>query len=86
MEIRVTPAPPPPPPSRTFDLLGLTEDEALFLRDLTGRFSCIYARGDIPHPHSALYSKLRTALGDTDLTYHFRTNVDNNPVLRCWEM
>ena len=64
MEVNVTPPPPPPPPPSTYNLIGLTEDEALFLRDLCGQFSCNPPRGEDAHFHTRLFTQLDAALRD----------------------
>lgn len=60
MEIR-TVTPPPQPVPNTYDILGLTLEEALFLRDLTGNFCCNPREN--PHFHTSLYAKLERVLG-----------------------
>jgi hypothetical protein len=83
MEVTVNPPQPPPPPPPTYDITGLTKDEAVFLRDLTGRFSC--SSSVTAHMHSALFSKLYELTGNSDTEYTFEvTNRDwKRPVLRC---
>jgi hypothetical protein len=85
MELKVAPPPPPPPPPPTYDITGLTEDEALFLRDLCGQFSCVPSVGTPSHMHSALFAKLSGLTKYIDTRYTFEvTNVyRKRPVLRC---
>ena len=46
----------PPKPADTYDVIGLTTDEAVFLRDLLGTITA-------GNPASSLYNKLADALG-----------------------
>ena len=91
MEVKVTPPPPPPPPPSTYGITGLTEDEALFLRDLCGRFSCSYPRGADMHFHNTLFIKLNAALRGAEdrspsVKHRFKTTGGSgtyDPVLQC---
>lgn len=56
------PEPVLPPP--VYSITGLTEDEARFLRDLTGRFADSPGDNGIEHHfHTTLYCKLADVLG-----------------------
>jgi hypothetical protein len=92
MEVNVTPPPPPPPPPSTYDLTGLTEDEARFLRDLCGRFSCNPPRGEDAHFHTRLFTQLDAALRDAHnrtsyVKHRFKTTGGSydhyDPTLQC---
>lgn len=89
MEVNVVPPPPPPPPPSCYDITGLTEDEAMFLRDLVGRFSCSYPDSRPAHFHTVLFDKLSTALRCAEdrplkIKYRFKTAKDDyDPILQC---
>lgn len=64
-----TPTPEPPP--STYDIAGLTEDEAGFLRDLMGRFAggCDDLGGN--HLHIKLFNELDRKLPSKRQHYDF---------------
>ncbi len=57
--------PPPPVPPSTYDILGLTEEEMHFLRDLIGKVSRV---DNVLH---GLYNKLYKSLGSPSAWYTF---------------
>lgn len=60
--VRKDPQPVEQPPP-TYDLVGLSEEQAQFLYDLLGNFTYV---GE-PHPHSEIYSELASALTSKSL-------------------
>lgn len=54
----VTRIPPPEPPSATYEITGLTFDEAVFLRDLMGKFPLDYRKNPPKGFPVDLYQKL----------------------------
>lgn len=85
MEVKVTPTPRPLPPPTTYAIEGLTEDEALFFRDLLGRFSCNPGDGgtDGPHCHAQLYVKLLDVTGRSSKRFSFYDGHGRELIVHC---
>lgn len=61
MDVNVKAGVPVVPPS-TYDITGLTRDEAVFLRDLLGIMSAHWKTSEPEHFHSKLYNRLANVL------------------------
>ena len=68
MKVERVPTMPLPPPPPAFNITGLTEDEAVFLRDLLGKFPC---GGSGPKFHGHLYRELHALTEHRDVEYNF---------------
>lgn len=88
MKVSKIPGEPVPPPD-TYDITGLTREEAEFLRDLTGRFADNPGDNGIArHAHTTLFAKLAEALGYGEKKFRFYVTREglprwDDPVLHC---